>query len=222
MLESEFEVLLGTMQPSTETFELAKQMFEEAWERRSDESGAMSKRLKNRARQIDTEITSLLDRIVAAKNDSVVNSYEKRISDLESEKTLVEENAIKCCAPERSFEEVFELAMNFLSSPWKVWKKEDIILQKTVLRLVFAHPLAFCRKTGLRTPETTFPFKVLSFLTASNCKLVRVKCTEVSAPNCPTLANFDLYYAYIAAYWTCALFQTAPMCSPVYYQNWGI
>ena len=177
-LESAFEDLLETMQPSTETFELARRMFGDAWERRSAEAGATSKRLKNRARQIEKEITSLLDRIVAAKNDAVVNSYEKRISDLESEKVLLEENAVKCSVPESSFEEVFELAISFLSNPWEIWKKRDITLQKVVLRLVFAHPLVFCRNSGLRTPETTFPFKVLSFLTTSNCKMVRVKGLE--------------------------------------------
>lgn len=67
-------------------------------------------------------------------------------------------------APKGSFEKMFKLAMRFLANPYEIWKNGDILIKRTVLRLVFASPITFSRKEGLRTPETTFPFKVLQYI----------------------------------------------------------
>lgn len=77
-----------------------------------------------------------------------------------------------------SFEEMFELSMGFLASPYEIWEKGGFDLRRTVLRLVFAAPLEYSRKDGVRTPETTFPFKALRFLEDSNLKMVRAAGLE--------------------------------------------
>ena len=60
-----------------------------------------------------------------------------------------------------TYEELFELALAFLSSPWKLWESGQLNLRRTVLRLAFSERIAYDRKTGFRTPKTTLPFKVL-------------------------------------------------------------
>jgi site-specific DNA recombinase len=74
--------------------------------------------------------------------------------------------------PERSFDEMFELAMNFLSSPYKIWEKANCTLKRVVLRLVFASPVEYDRKEGVRTLNTTLPFKALDYLKGSDLKMV--------------------------------------------------
>ena len=57
-----------------------------------------------------------------------------------------------------------------------------ITIKRSVLRMVFARPLGFSRKTGLRTPETTLPFKALRFLSTSDCKMVPIDGIELQLP----------------------------------------
>nr|MBP9233303.1 hypothetical protein [Hyphomonadaceae bacterium] len=73
-------------------------------------------------------------------------------------------NASRGTPSKDAYKELFELAMAFLSSPYKLWEKGDFVLKRTVLRLAFSERVAYNRKTGLRTIETALPFKVLAAL----------------------------------------------------------
>ncbi|MBX2805651.1 MAG: recombinase, partial [Hyphomicrobiales bacterium] len=74
--------------------------------------------------KIEAQIEQFLDRIVSASSSSVIAADEKRISDLEQEKLLSNEKLAFGAQPQRSFEDSFELAMAFLSNPWKIWTSE--------------------------------------------------------------------------------------------------
>ncbi len=160
-LEGEFENLLQSLQPSQGLFALVKTMFRDAWDQRLARTSDGSKALKMSIKQIDKQIDQLLDRVVDATNDSVVSAYEKRIAKLEREKILAEEQLAQTGKPRHTFDESFEHAKRFLSSPWNIWSESDLPLKKTVLRLAFIEPLPYCRNQGLRTPNLSLPFKAL-------------------------------------------------------------
>lgn len=63
--------------------------------------------------------------------------------------------------PHRPFEEMFELSMRFLANPCYLWESTDLSHKKMALKLTFEDKLVYCRKEGLRTPKTTYIFKVL-------------------------------------------------------------
>ena len=172
-LEEQFESLLQAMEPTQGLYELAKAMFRDAWEMRLAQAEDMAARAKMELRKLDKKIDELLDRIVDASNQSVVSAYERRVSALEREKLLLRERLDKGATPKTTWEESFELAMRFLSSPWKVWKNADLALRKTVLRLAFLEPLPHCRNQGLRTPKIAYPFKVLGNFSTMKCEMAR-------------------------------------------------
>lgn len=161
-LESAFEGVLQRLQPSQGLFALVKAMFRDAWDMRIAKSAEAGKALKADIKQLEKQIEQLLDRIVDASSASVVSAYEKRLEKLEREKLLVEEKLAKNGKPRHTLEESFEHAMEFLSSPWNIWKNGDLALKKTVLRLAFSAPLAYSRNDGVRTPNFAFPFKALA------------------------------------------------------------
>lgn len=152
-LEKEFEGLLRRLEPSEGLFELVRAMFSDAWNMQLQKSLEAAGGLKANIKRLDKQIDQILDRIVDATNDSVVSAYEKKIAKLEREKVLTEEQLANAGKPRHTFEESFEHAMRFLSSPWKIWHNADLTLKKTVLRLAFTEPLPYCRKQGLRTPN---------------------------------------------------------------------
>lgn len=163
--------MLRSVIPDRTTFELADRMFRDAWDKRSGTAKEESKRLRTKSRQIERESSAFVERSVQTKNAAVIEAIENKIAELQSEKVKIDEVAAKTACPTRTFDEMFELAMRFLSSPYDIWEKGDLVSKRTVLRLVFSQPLALNLKEGIRTPETTFPFKVLRFLSSSDCKM---------------------------------------------------
>jgi len=115
-------------------------------------------------------------------NAIVTEQIEKRLTALESEKHLIAEKIDKLAKPARGFDEMFEHALTFLANPYKIWENGTFADRRNVLKLAFAGKLQYCRNTGLRTPKTSIPFKVLSgFLDGQN-GMVRPTGFEPVAP----------------------------------------
>ncbi len=177
-LEGAFEGLLERIEPSRSFYELVKAMFKDAWEMRQGKAAEDAHTLRTEIKRVEKDIDRLLDRIVDATNDSVVGAYEKRIAKLEREKALFAEKLTNGVKPRMTLEESFEHAMRFLSNPWSIWKNADLALKKTVLRLAFSEPLPYCRNQGLRTPNLTFPFKVLGEFCSEKCEMAHLRGFE--------------------------------------------
>lgn len=171
-LEAAFKDVLMRLEPSKGLFQIAKAMFKDAWDMRLAQASHAAKSLKLNVTKIEKQIDVLLDRIVDSGNGSVVAAYEKRISKLEREKALTEEKLASNGKPRRTWEESFEHALRFLSSPWDIWKNSDLVGKKTVLRLAFMEPLAYRRNEGLRTPNFAVPFKALGDICSGKSEMV--------------------------------------------------
>jgi len=111
---------------------------------------------------VETQIQTLLDRIMNASSTSVVGAYENRISQLEQKKLELTQKSAQNGQPTRTFEEMFERGEN-----------GGLEYKRMVLRLVFADNLAYTRGIGYRTPKTTIPFKVLEGFSDLKSKMVR-------------------------------------------------
>ena len=91
------------------------------------------------------------------------------MSELEKQKLLLEEQRQNWGRKPDAFEELFELAMAFLSKPYKLRRSGNLQLQKLVLRLTFAEHLRYVPKEGFSNAKTTMPFRLLeSFRTGGN------------------------------------------------------
>ena len=77
---------------------------------------------------------------------------------------------------------MFELACEFLSSPWNIWENGALTAKRTVLKLAFAERPAYLRNQGFRTPKTTLPFKLLGDIHMGKCELAEREGFEPSVP----------------------------------------
>lgn len=148
-------------------------MFRHAWMARRDQAQDVLRAGKRQIIALDKEITTVLDRIMAASNATVIRTYEDKISKLEREKTILTENLAIQVEPQGSFEEKLEPVLTFLSNPWKLWETggpSQIFLRRTVLKLAFTDRIQYCRIEGARTPKIALPFMVLGGI--SNPKVV--------------------------------------------------
>lgn len=179
-IEGEFEGLLKQLTPSDKTFAIVRVMFRHAWDIRLAQAKHTATALKAEVTKLDRQIEQLLDRIVDATSTASISAYERRIAKLEKDKLLVSEKLVRKPDPQRPFEEMFELACDFLSSPWNIWKNGDTTEKRTVLKLAFAERPAYDRKRGFRTPKTTLPFKLLGEITMGKCKMAERESVELS------------------------------------------
>lgn len=161
-VEGAFEGLLQSMRPSQKLFHYVSVIFKTEWDRQLKALGAAHKALRADILKLEQDISKFMDRLVDAESDTAVTAYERRIEKLETEKLLKTEKLQTSLRPQRRFDEMFELAMGFLANPWKIWDSPRLEDKRTVLKLAFEGPLAYCRNEGLRTPKTTLPFKVLA------------------------------------------------------------
>ncbi|WP_088636192.1 recombinase family protein, partial [Phaeobacter sp. 22II1-1F12B] len=137
-LEGDFETMLESLQPSEGVFGMVRAMFKDAWEQRLGQTQARSQSARTEIKKVEKQIDGLVDRIVETDNDRVVKAYEARIAKLEREKIKLEEFIENSGKPKHTFEELFELGLSFLASPWKIWNSGDYPLKRIVLRLAFA------------------------------------------------------------------------------------
>ncbi len=172
MLEGQFEEILRMVEPDKVTLSIAEAVFRDAWERRGEWARKEISKLRMRLVQIDTESSNVLDRAARTQNDILVTAYETKVTELQSEKAKIEAEIDRMSFPDRSFDEMFELAMKFISSPYNIWEKTSCSVKRVVLRMVFASPMAYSRNEGVRTPETTLPFKALDYFRGANLKMV--------------------------------------------------
>ena len=143
-------------------------MFKAAWAQRLAQAKQLAASVKRDLNKTDKQIDLFLDRIVEAENPSVISAYEKKIALLEKQKLVMAEKLEKQGKPQHAYDELFELALKFLSNPWKLWASGEITLRKTVLRLAFAERMAYSRNEGFRTPQVSVPFRFLGNLTRKN------------------------------------------------------
>ena len=193
-IEGRFAELLKTLTPQQEVFSVARALFRKLWDQRASHANERRARLQTELGGIDTKIEELLDRIVEARNASVISAYEKRISALESEKLLLAEKLAQIGKPQKAFEEKFEHAMSFLKNPGNLWLSDSFEDKRRLLRLAFAGRLAYCRDGGFRTPEKTFPFKVLEGFSGEKFGMARRGRFELPTPRFVVWCSIQLSY----------------------------
>lgn len=111
--------------------------------------------------RLESEIEKILNRIMSASNDAIVQRYEQKVEIMERQKLLMAETVSKHAAPASTFEEKLEPALRFLSNPYKLWQNGTVEARRLVLKLAFATPIVCCPNGGARTASFSFPFKAL-------------------------------------------------------------
>ena len=177
-----FEDILESLQPSETLIELARDMFQVAWETRLSHARAMLGSIKDEIAKVEKNIAEMLERITDVHNPSVIEAYESRIEAMQKDRLVLHEK-LKNGVPKRARrEEYIEHALCFLSNPVKLWRSGDFGLQRLVLRLAFSERMVYSRAEGYRTPKISLPFKVLGDISGSKNELVGLGGLEPPRP----------------------------------------
>lgn len=102
-IERDYEELLTTITPPKSSLAVAAQMFRSIWDARLKTAKADKKRLDKDFREIETLITSYLDRLVETENRTIAAALERKITALETQKLVLEERAAGTGQPTAPF-----------------------------------------------------------------------------------------------------------------------
>jgi site-specific DNA recombinase len=160
-VEDAFEALLQKLTPATPIVNLATSAFGDLWNNQVFKAAENKKAIKREMAETDAKVKQFLDRITETDNKSVITAYEARIAELEAKKFISIEQMAKCDAPVKDFDDSFRTALEFLASPWNLWKSDRMEDKQMALKLTFPNRLLFDRNDGFRTPELSLPFKAL-------------------------------------------------------------
>ncbi len=177
-LHDDCEDILKAMTPARPLFALVKAMFRDAWDMRLTQAEARREDWKRQIRDVEKQVEELLDRIVEARSPTVIAAYEARIDKLERQKRALASREVEAVPETGRLEECIELALGFLSNPWKIYEKGSFAVRQTVLKLAFSKPLQYGRNGVYGTPEMSFPFKVLENFCIQNGEMVPLEGLE--------------------------------------------
>ncbi len=171
-LESAFDKIVQTMQPSPTLLGLATDFFKHAWNQRLAQSKYLLQSVKTELKGVEKQLDGMLERIVETDNPTLITAYEDKIEKLERQRLILREKAENPLPNKGTFEDSIELALWFLSNPWKIWDSGRYELRRILLRLAFADRMTYCRENGYRTPDLALPYKALNGLHDQKYKMV--------------------------------------------------
>jgi site-specific DNA recombinase len=172
-VEDAFEALVKNLTPASQIVDLATAAFRDLWNGQVFKAGENKKAIKREIGDTDAKVKQFLDRITDTDNKSVIAAYEARIAELEAKKLVLAEQMGKCDAPVKDYDASFRTALEFLASPWNLWKSDRIEDKHMALKLTFPNRLLFDRINGFRTPELSLPFKALGDFSMINKEMAR-------------------------------------------------
>ncbi len=182
-IETEFEAVLGDLQPNTQTSALFRAMFKNCWEMFRQDAAASLKAVKTEMLEVEKQISKLVDRIVEANSPRVVTAIEKRIDELETRQLVLREKVAQNGEPLTPFEKMFELSMRFLANPQKIWASWRFDLQRIVLRLAFSDYLSYSKEEGFLNTKKSLPFSALTSFFGHENKMVPRRRIELPTPS---------------------------------------
>lgn len=164
VIEGEFEALLKTLHPTNQLFDLAKEIFKDVWNSRVKQVKNHIQHFEAEFKKLEAKAETFLERVLQADSALLIKTYEDKIKSIEAEKVLLRGKIANQGRPQRSFDDSFRTAMEFLRNPYKLWVSGMFSDRRAVLKLAFAGNLSYVRNEGFRTANLATPFKFIKDL----------------------------------------------------------
>lgn len=84
--EQDIGNVIKTLQPTSTLIEIVKTMFRDAWDQQAKTVDGLKASLKKHIQSVEGQIESIMDRLLATTNETIIQRYETNISALERDK----------------------------------------------------------------------------------------------------------------------------------------
>lgn len=152
-LEKDFRDLLEDLQPRKEIINLTKAILNDLYTKKYSELKKEDGLKERELNRIDTEIQSLIGRVVRVRNPTVVERYEERIEELSRYKKELKNEIDNEKDFDISFGTAFDEIMGILENPINKWDSENLEDKKLIVKLVFEEDPVYDKNYGFGTAE---------------------------------------------------------------------
>jgi hypothetical protein len=156
-MHEEFEEMLGKLKPRENIMQIARIELMDQWQARRQSVEAVRQERQAKLDAIDQEIAARLDAIKLCQNATVIQAMEEKVSELEARRLRLGGPIEKPTRGDYDYQTAVDAVFDFLKDPLRMWKKGELGVQRLVLRLVFAEPLVYDRKTAFQTATFSPP-----------------------------------------------------------------
>ena len=202
-IQGEFDALLRSLEPAPGLSALVKAMFRIAWDQRTAQAASVAEAHRKEMDGLNAQLDKLMARIVETDSPAVITAYERKIAALENRKLVVAEQLAGGAKPRYAFEELFERAQAFLSSPRKIWSSGDFAMRRLVLRLAFAERIPYRCGEVFSNVRFALPFNILKEIDVGANELARPKGFEPLTPRFVVWCSIQLSYGRPSCRWGC-------------------
>lgn len=169
-LHAEFQALLGKLRPRETILAGVKAELLAEWQRRMLDVQTVRKERHRKLDDIQKQLDGYLEAVRRCHNPTMLKKIEEEVEELEAKRLRLGERIEK--AKDYDFEHALELVFDFLKEPSLMWRTGDLAQKRLVLRLAFADPLVYNRKTGFGTPTFSSPINLSCVLELDKLQLV--------------------------------------------------
>ena len=152
VIHADFENLLIGITPGKPIIALTERIVQECYDEMTEDERRSLNAKRVRLEGIEDEKQQLLQTIIKTKNDEVRDMCEARMTELATEKTMLEEALKSMQENEIPFPEALAYCMRFFSSPREIWITGDYHQKRGVLDLCFSEPLSYHKELKFGTP----------------------------------------------------------------------
>lgn len=150
-VHEQFETILSSAKLEKDKIELAKAIFVDTWNNLSQKGYQQSQCLQQELNTIDEKIDSLVERISSTSSEALIETYEKKVTNLSVRKTEVENSLKTPTYTEQQFGTALNKIYNTLEKPLLLWNSDNLEDKRTILYMFFENGLQFRYKQGFGT-----------------------------------------------------------------------
>lgn len=162
IVEGDFEKILILLKPEERTLQAVKLRMLHRWEKRMNDVVNYQKSIANEIRTITAQINELVDRIPSTTNRTVATAYEKRIEELELQRTALQEKEKNFTPDNFDYRTALDKVIKFIENPYERWKSGILSEQLCVLDICFTQNVKYHPKEGYRTIHISPTFTALT------------------------------------------------------------
>jgi site-specific DNA recombinase len=151
VIHGEFEVILSGSKLEKDKIELSKAIFMDTWDTLASENNQHSQHLQQELGSIDDKIDMLVERISSASNQTLISTYEEKVTKLSNKKTEISEVLKIPKYTEEQFGTALNKVYNALENPISLWNSDNLEDKRTVLYMFFENGLSYRYKEGFGT-----------------------------------------------------------------------
>jgi site-specific DNA recombinase len=177
-VHDEFHQLLKLSKPNIKIQNLLKKIVKEQYDIRVKEHSKSLNNNKKKAKELDTIIDSLVDRMSKCYEDLVIRRLEQKIANLERQRQLLEFESHGAKNSFPVFETAFDTVAIFIHNIDREWHKGDLRQKKMVQYLVFPECIPYTKGKGFGTAPKSLLFELTGRNGSDKVGLVEVAGIE--------------------------------------------